>query len=83
MTELHDSIRLDNESDEYQAVSVVAVAPTWRDVWAILRGRYKPRVYKRYAITTAGAARVMKQVYNRDSLSALHDSNPLLERLTK
>lgn len=57
------SIRLDTESDKYEVTSVIGVAPTWRDVWAIIRGRYQPLVRRRKVMTSAGANRVLKEVW--------------------
>ncbi len=74
----HDSIRLADESDEYHVVSVVAVAPTWRDAWSILRGTYRPKVRRRGAMTSAGLSRILKQTWTREKMgldgpSPLHD----------
>jgi hypothetical protein len=44
MSEEAVSVILESESSDLWNVHVVAVKPTWRDVWAILRGSYVPRV---------------------------------------
>lgn len=63
------AIRIDAESDEYAVTMVKAVAPSWRDVWAIVRGRYEPKVRKVKSATAAGMDRALKEVW----------SSPLLE----
>lgn len=78
------SIRLADESNEYEAVGVVAVKPTWRDVWAILRGTYQPMVTRRKAITTAGAAKVMKETWTDEKVRQVLDGpSPLAELLKR
>lgn len=62
-------MRIDAESDEYEVVSVVAVKPSWRDVWAILRGRYEPKVRKVKRLTPAGVNRVIKDVWSHPRLT--------------
>lgn len=72
MTEFHDSIVLEHESDEYRVTSVVAVTPTWRDLWAILRGRYRPKVFRQCAITVLGASRIMEEHYTPQLRETMH-----------
>jgi hypothetical protein len=75
-------IRLDAESDEFEEVHVVAIAPRRRDIWAILRGRYVPLVRRRRTSTVAGLARAAKQAFTREALG-LDEPNPLLEALRR
>jgi hypothetical protein len=74
-----DSILLKDETDEYQVTSVVAVPPTWRDIWSILRGRYKAKVQRRGAITTAGAGKVLKETFTPDIRDALNQKSLLFK----
>lgn len=53
-----DRIRLDG--DRYEVTYVVAVTPTRRDVWAILRGRYEPKVQTTGVPTQAGIDRAWR-----------------------
>lgn len=68
----YDSIMVKDESSEYQVTSVVAVTPTWRDVWAILRKRYKPKVKWMSTITMAGADKLLKEHFTEQVNEALH-----------
>lgn len=76
--EPRDSYRIDAESDEYVDILVVAVKPTWRDVWAILRGRYRPKVVRRERLTPAGLLRALKQAWTGSRVGeALYGDNRL------
>lgn len=81
MSESKPSILLVAESDEFEATTVEAVPPTWRDVWAILRGRYEPRVRRVKRLTLRGTDRLMKQAYGEPLRRALNRQPPFLERL--
>jgi hypothetical protein len=72
-----DSIVL--ESDKWRSISVRAVAPTWRDVWAILRGCYQPKVQRTVAYTAAYYSGVIADVWTSDRIKAqFYDHNPLM-----
>ena len=74
------SIRIDSESNEYESVSVVADTPTWRDCWKIVRGTYRPTVRRETRLTLAGHARLLKQTWTSEKMTAmLYDSSPLLK----
>lgn len=76
------SYRVEGESDKYESVSIVAVPPRRRDVWRILRGTYVPEVRVKRTLTTAGVARTIKEVWTGPAVrEAMHQRNPLLERL--
>lgn len=78
------SILLVHESDEFESVSVEAVPPTWRDLWKILRGTYKPMVRRRKAITVAGASKIIKETWTSDKVrDALHQPSPLMDLLKR
>lgn len=72
-----DSVRLASESDRYKVTSVVAVGPTWRDVWAILRGRYRPLVVKRRRMTVAGMNREIKKVWSTGAVEGQFAEIPI------
>ena len=75
-------IRLAAESDEDNDVFVVAVAPSWRDVWAILRGRYVPRVVRVSRATPAAIRRTVREVWTAPRVREQLDAdNPLLSML--
>lgn len=71
--------RLVAESDEYQHAWVEAVAPTWRDVWKIVRGRYTPALVRRSRMTMKGADKVIREVWTDEKMSALYTDSPLLK----
>jgi hypothetical protein len=82
MSKVQDSIRIDAESDEYEVTSVVPVPPSWRDVWAILRGRYEAKVKKVKRLTSKGMHRELKRVWTADTLyEDLYRGDELLSRL--
>ena len=56
-------------STKYEDFIVEPVPPTWRDCWAIIRGRYVPTLRTRKRITMAGTDRVLKQVWTADALA--------------
>lgn len=57
------SYRLRHLSNRAKTTSVVAVAPARRDIWAILRGRYVPKVRVVSQVTAAGYDKVMRDAY--------------------
>jgi hypothetical protein len=78
------SIRLADESNEYESVSVEAVPPTWRDIWKILRGTYKPVVRRRKVLTVAGASKVLKETWASGEVrDALNQPSPLMDLLKR
>jgi hypothetical protein len=64
-----DRFTLKDESDKYEITVVEAVKPTWRDVWAIVRGRYEPKVRKRRQITVLGMEKALKEVWTADNFA--------------
>lgn len=75
-------IRIAAESDEDHNVFVVAVKPTWRDVPAILRGRYVPRVERIRRATPQGVCRAVSEIWTAPKVrEQLYGANPLLTML--
>lgn len=75
------SLRLD-ESDEYVTVSVEAIPPTWRDLWAILRGRYRPALKVVRRLTVKGIDRELKAAWTTPKLmEQMYKDSPLLKLL--
>lgn len=73
-------IGLDAESTEETFVFVEALAPTWRDVPAILLGRYRPLVVRRSRMTLAAISRTIKGTWTSEAVhEQLYDRNPLLD----
>jgi hypothetical protein len=50
-----------------------AVPPTWRDVWAILRGTYRPEIRVVQRLTLAGFDAVLKDVWDDRIREALDE----------
>lgn len=44
---------------------VEAEKPTWRNIWAILRGRHQPQLVMHRVLTTHGASEMMKENYTK------------------
>ena len=62
------------------AVRIEAMPPTWRDFWAIFRGRYVARVRVREIMTLAATDLMLKEIWTSDRLEEqLH--SPLFDRL--
>jgi hypothetical protein len=78
------TIRLADESNEDVNVVVEAVPPTWRDIWSILRGTYKPMVRRRRTTTAAGLCKTIKEVWTAPSVKEqLYADSPLLDLLKR
>lgn len=65
-----DRYKVEALSDEYEITYVVPVAPTRRDLWKILRGKYKPQVKEGKTLTWKGMNRVLKEVWTDPALIA-------------
>lgn len=73
-------IGLAAESTEDLDVWVEAVAPTWRDVPAILLGHYRPLVVRRSRMTLAAISRTIRETWTSEAVhEQLYDRNPLLD----
>jgi hypothetical protein len=55
-----------------------AVPPTWRDVWAILRGTYRPEIRVVRRLTLAGFDAVLKDVWDDRIREALDQPSAFL-----
>lgn len=75
----HYSVGLGGTDDVVYSVS--AVKPTWRDVWSIIRGTYKPEVQVLAHITLAGTNKVLKSFYNTEIKESLNQPSIFLEGL--
>ena len=80
MTEPKPSIRIDSESDEYEVTTVEPIPPRKRDWWAVLRGRYTPKVKKVKRLTVKGMNRALKQTWTAEKMG-LNNTTPFLENL--
>lgn len=73
-------IGLAAESTEDLDVWVEAVAPTWRDVPAILLGRYRPLVVRGKAMTASAMIKTIAEAWTGKAVrEQLYDRNPLLD----
>lgn len=63
-------------------VRIEAVPPTWRDFWAIFRGRYVARVRVREIMTLAATDLMFREVYTSDRLEEQLYGSPLFDGLT-
>ena len=63
--------------DEYHVEFIEAIPPTRRDLWSILRGKYKPQLRIVERLTTKGFARVIRQEYEPKIREAMNDPSPL------
>ncbi len=63
--------------------SIRSVKPTWRDVWAILRGRYQPKIIIGLGITPQQLDRILKETWTGGDLDKeLNAGSHFLERIT-
>ena len=63
-------------------VTIEPVVPTWRDWWAILRGRYEPRVRVREVMTLAAYDFILRETYTTESLEeVLYAESPFIDHL--
>jgi hypothetical protein len=76
---VRDSVVIQRTEDE--VTSVEAVPPTWRDVWAILRGTYRPKVRVVSRLTVAGTAKMLKEVWGEPVREALNAKSHLFDYL--
>jgi hypothetical protein len=60
-----------------------AVPPTWRDVWAILRGTYRPEIRVVQRPTLAGYATVLKDVWDDRIREALDEPSAFLDHFDR
>ena len=75
---MSESYYVKTESDEYEAVSIRPVQPKgWRDAWAVLRGRYRARVYRDVRLTMKGWDRELKRIWVVPMRNALQQPSPL------
>lgn len=66
----------------YFELIVESIPPTWRDLWAILRGRYEPRLHVYELLDVRGINACLKDVWTKDRLEPqLNQRSPLLDRL--
>ena len=66
-------------AESLSGLVVESVPPTWRDLWAILRNRYQPRLRVRFTTNGEVFTFHLKRVWNRDALeNQLYADSPLL-----
>lgn len=70
--------RLDHKSDKYITTLLRTEEPTWRDIWKIVRGKYKPRLIEYTRLTTAGSEKVIREVWSTELREQLNDGKGAL-----
>lgn len=78
----YESVSFQDQTKYLGPTVIKAQVPTWRDVWAILRGRYAPKVIVSRKLTVAGVSRVIKRAWSKPRLEKqMKNSSPLLTAL--